>query len=430
MEFRKPTNEILAIRCHDVTATLAGTQVGDFDHLVIVGMAVRLALHLRGVQAITYELLKQVGLHLLHIPPTSLSAVVELLADVEFIKVDKEGKTIRAIIPTIPYYEDLFKGLGDAGGARGFSEAESLTLTLLERLSKGPILQEHVKASGAEAKLVARMVDTGIKGGYLIGRRARGKDVLLSPVYQPEHPDAFADLVAASGAGRVQKVLAAIGSNQGWPLSLAKKNGRIGQQLISPEELNIIAALAGDGFAAPPSIKTKHAGSNYFIFGPKPGFARLHPTKRPVYEAAMALVAAVRQGQLLPKAYAIRSPEALLRSLRDKRFLRANTEAVEQYRELSILKVGRLVSQGGSFRRFELIDERPENLEAVDMAIQLVGGSEAPPAVDDEVVLAFRKGESYMESLVSRKSLVEEKKVELDPDSKREIEDLLLGGVK
>jgi hypothetical protein len=68
------------------------------------------------------------------------------------------------------------------------------------------------------------------------------KDVLLSPVYQSEHPDAFADLVAASGAGRVQKVLAAIGSNQGWPLSLAKKNGRIGQQLISPEELNVIAA--------------------------------------------------------------------------------------------------------------------------------------------------------------------------------------------
>ncbi len=110
--------------------------------------------------------------------------------------------------------------------------------------------------------------------------------------------------------------------------------------------------------------------------------------------------------------------------------MRANTEAVEQYRELSILKVGRLVSQGGDFRRFELIDERPENLEAVDMAIHLVGGSGPPPAVDDEVVLAFRKGESYMESLVSRKSLVEEKKVELDPDSKREIDDLLLGGVK
>lgn len=430
MEFSKPSNEILAIRCHDVTSTLAGTQVGDFDHLIIVGMAVRLALHLRGVQAIPYDLLKQVGLHLLHIPPTSLTSVVELLGEVEFIKIDKEGKTIRAIIPTVPYYEDLFKGLGEIGGQHGFSEAEWLTLTLLERLSKGPVLEQQVHASGAESKLVKRMVGVGVEGGYLLQRRARGKDVLLSPVYQPEHPDSFADLVAASGAERVRKVIAMIGKNQGWPLSLVTKTKQLGQQDITEDEIKIIVTLAGDGFAPPPSIRTKHAGTNYFIFGPKPGIPRLHPTKRPVYEAAMALVAAVRQGQLLPKQYAIRSPTALLNSLRAKRFLRANTEALEQYREVCILKVGRLVRQSGDFCIFQLIDERPENLEAVDMAIQLVGGGGPAPAVDEEITLAFRKGESYLESLVSRKSLVEEKKVELDPESKREIEDLLLGGVK
>lgn len=430
MEFRKPTKEILAVRCHDVTVTLAGTQVGEFDQLLIVGMAVRLALHLRGVQAIPYELLRQVGLHLLHIPPTSLRTVVELLGEAEFVKIDQEGKSIRAVIPTIPYYEDLFKGLGEVGSGRGFSEAESLTLTLLERLSKGPVLEEQVRLTGAESKLVTRMVNTGEKGGYLICRRARGKDVILSPVYQPEHPDAFADLVAASGAERVRKVLESIGRNQGWPLSLVRKTGRIGEQTISPEDLKVIVALAGDGFAPSPSIKTTHKGTNHFIFGPKPGFPRLHPTKRPIYEAAMALVAAVRQGQLLPREYAIRSPIALLRSLSQKRFLRANTEAIEQYREVSMLKVGRLVSEGGNFRRFELIDERSENLEAVDMAIELVSGSEPAAMVDEEIVLAFRKGETYLESLVSRKSLVEEKKVELDHDSKREIEDLLLGGVK
>lgn len=430
MEFKKPAKDILAVRCHDVTATLAGTQVGDFDHLLVLGMAVRLALHLRGVQAIPYELLKQVGLHLLHIPPTSLRAVIELLGEVDFVKIDKQGQTIRAIVPTIPYYEDLFRGLGELGGSLEFSEAESLTLTILERLSKGPILEQQLCVSGAESKLVTRMVNIGVKGGYFIERRARGKDVLLSPAYQPEHPDAFADLVAGSGADRVQKVISTIEKNQGWPLSLAKKSAHIGQNAITPEELKIVIALAGDGFAPAPSIKTNHAGTNYFIFGPKPGFPRLHPTKRPVYEAAMALVAAVRQGQLLPREYAIRSPETLLRSLRSKGFLRANTEAIEQYREVSVLKVGRLVKSGGDFRRFELIQDRTENLEAVDIAIQLVAGSEPAPTVDEDVVLAFRKGETYVESLVSRKSLVEEKKVELDPDSKREIEDLLLGGAK
>ena len=45
----------------------------------------------------------------------------------------------------------------------------------------------------------------------------------------------------------------------------------------------------------------------------------------------MALVAAVRQGQLLPKQHAVRNPPQLLRALRDRKSLRANTEAMEQY---------------------------------------------------------------------------------------------------
>jgi len=42
--------------------------------------------------------------------------------------------------------------------------------------------------------------------------------------------------------------------------------------------------------------------------------------------------------------------------------------------------------------------------------------------------LAFRKGEDYVESLVGRQLLVEESKVELDPEYQREVEDMLLKG--
>lgn len=82
---------------------------------------------------------------------------------------------------------------------------------------------------------------------------------------------------------------------------------------------------------------------------------------------------------------------------------------------------------GGDWHRFELIDT-PENIEAVDMAIRLISGEEAAPAVDDEVVLALRKGQSYVESLLARQSVVTESKVALDPDSQNEIDDLLLRG--
>jgi hypothetical protein len=91
----KPSGAILAVRCHDVTVSLGNKQVGDFDQLVLLGMAVRLALHQRGVEAVSHETLRLVGLHLLHIPPTTLSLVVDLLAEVEFVKVGKEGKNIK-----------------------------------------------------------------------------------------------------------------------------------------------------------------------------------------------------------------------------------------------------------------------------------------------------------------------------------------------
>jgi hypothetical protein len=66
--------------------------------------------------------------------------------------------------------------------------------------------------------------------------------------------------------------------------------------------------------------------------------------KRPVYEAAMALVAAVRQGQLLPHRVKVRYPDALLRALLTKGFIAANTEALNQYRQLTVLRVGVLES--------------------------------------------------------------------------------------
>jgi len=292
--------ERLAVRCHDVTVSLGGNQVGDFDRLLVLGMAVRLALHLRGVPAVPYDLLRLVGLHLLQIPPTSLSSVVEVLGEAEFVKIDRQGKTIRSIVPIVPYYEDLFAGVGEVAESEHLSEPEQLTLAMLDRLAKSPAAKSAIQASGAEAKLIEKAIGIGQQGGYIIERRARGRDMLVSPVYFSENADAFADLAAGSGSGRVGQVISLLSQNQGWPLSLIQKQKRIGEAELNDEQLKIIVALAGTGFSPPPAISTAHAGNNFFLFSPKPSSVTISPTKRHVYEAAMTLVAAVRQGQLLP----------------------------------------------------------------------------------------------------------------------------------
>ena len=386
----KVSKPVLAVRCHDITVSLDGRQPGEFEELLLLGMAVRLALHLRGVPAVQYDLLRQIALHLLKIPSTTLRSVINVLAEVEFIKVDQEGKTIKSIIPTVPYYEDLFEGIGEFGENQTLSEPERLTILLVEKLSKSPAPKDTLQNLGADAPLVKKMIHIGTEGGYFTEKRARGRDMVLSPIYFYENQNLFADLAAGVGSSDLSTVVSALSKNQGWPLELVQRNECIGETTLTPAQIKIVAALAGEGFTPPPAIETSHAGCNHFLFAPKHGVPRQYGTKRSVYEAAMALVAAVRQGQLLPNKYKIKYPFALLNALKERKYIKANTEAMEQYRKLVILRIGKLEHKGGNWARFELIETK-ENLEAVDLAMALVAGEEQFPATDENIVLAFKK---------------------------------------
>jgi hypothetical protein len=417
----------LAVRAHDITVCLERVSVPDFDELTKLGMAVRLALHLRGVPAVSYTLLREVAVHLLDFSSSAVRPVIELLAEAEFVRLDTEGKTIKTVIPDIPFYEKLFSNLGEVSGNNNFSEPEALTLLLVHRLASSPMLAEHAYDFGAEKLLVDRILNIGTEGSFIISQRARGRSVLLSPTYFPENSQAYADLVSMGGSQRVRKVLDLLRMNQGWPLAKLMKDKEIASIRLDDKDIGIIRMMAGEGFIPPPAIATSHAGTNHFLFGPRPGLTQLPSYKRPVYEAAMALVAAVRQGQLLPAEFAIRWPQALLRSLKEKGFINANTEAIEQYRQVAALRVGRLETIGSGWARLVLID-LPENIEAVNMAMELISGSEPPVSPNEDIILSLRKGEQYVESLVGRKRIVQDNVVPQDEESKAAIESFLLRG--
>lgn len=423
------TTTDLAIRAHDITVCLERTTVPEFDFISLLGMATRLALHLRGVQAVPYTTIRDVAVYLLDFPSsTVVKPVLELLAEAEFVKLDTEGLTIKTVIPDIPFYEDVFTSLGNVAHSQSkISEPEFLTLTLMKKLSSSPMLVDHVYQTGAEKKLVDWVIDIGSKGNYLINRRARGKSVLLSPTYFPENVGAYSDLVAANGAQKVKRVLELLKENQGWPLVKIETDKMIGQMPIDETEIQVARMLAGEGFLPPPAIETTHAGVNSFLFGPRPGKTQLPAEKRPVYEAAMALVASVRQGQLLPARYAIRSPVALLSAFRDRGYLRANTEALEQYRQVAAVRVGRIIKVENNWGELHLID-LPENREAVDMAITMVSGAEPQVSAREDIILSLRQGEKYVESLIGRKRILENKPVEIDEETQEAIDTFLLRG--
>ena len=78
-------------------------ETADFDTLRSVGMAVRLlAIHIRGLPPVNYSTLRLVALNYLNIPSTGLQQILEILAEVEFVKFQTEGRSIKTVVPTFP----------------------------------------------------------------------------------------------------------------------------------------------------------------------------------------------------------------------------------------------------------------------------------------------------------------------------------------
>jgi hypothetical protein len=181
-------------------------------------------------------------------------------------------------------------------------------------------------------------------------------------------------------------------------MSMIVSQSRIADTSISTDQVQLLQALAEEGIIKPPSIKRPNQKEERFVFTPAPGKTRLSASNREIYEKAMALAAAVRKGQLLPEAIRIRSPQALLNALEERKSLRANTEAAHQYRNLTTLGIGRLSPSGQGYYTFHLIDV-PENLEAVRIARQLLRG-EAPEDLeqDTRARLLLSEDESYVRS--------------------------------
>lgn len=421
------TNEETAVRAHDMVVCLERSRAPEYETLVLLGLAVRMALHLRGVPPQPYELLKQVAIYLWNFGPAEVKPVLELLADAEMVHLSTEGKTIKTVTPDVPFFSDLYSNLGEVARSNRLAEAEELTVVMLQRLAGAPLMRDHLYDSGAEQKLVNRILDIGTDGQFIVRKRARGRDIFLSPTYFAENASAYADLAAASGSGRVKRILELLRRAQGWPLALIEKDKALAGVSLSNADVTILRALAGDGFVPPPAIVTSHHGTNFFLFGPRPGTARLPLNQKEIYERAMALVAAVRQGQLLPGRYSIRSPLRLLLSLKERGFLRANTEAMEQYRQVCQMRLATLQPLGGEWARLELI-QVPENESAIDMAIELLSNTEIPARADEDIILALRQGQGYVESLLGRKRLVENPVVSMDMEAQEEIDTFLLGG--
>lgn len=418
----------IAMRSHDVLVTSGQSRAAEFESLITLGSAVRLAINLRGMPPVRYDLLRDVAVHRLGLQPPEVRPAVELLAEAEMVDLDTEGKTIKTVLPSIPFFSDLYLRLGDVGTQdQALNEHEQLTVQLMERLARRPQTPNDFAALGADKRALGRVLEIGASAGFVTHRRARGRDVYVSPSYFAEDPQALADLVVTAGGTRLARVLDLLRQHQGFPLRVILETGELAGNRLDQAELTVIQALAGQGFVAPPAIRTTHSGENHFIFGPQPGPSRLAPHEIQIYRNALAVVSAVRQGQFLAREHAIWNPRLLLQRFKERGYLRRNSEAPEQYRAVVQLGVARLVPLGGDRARLELIRD-PDNERTIDLAIRLVQGSGGQPMPDEELMLAMKRGDEYVEPLLARKSLAHCEIIEADRDSIAAMDQFLLRG--
>lgn len=274
--------KIAAARCHEIQLTIRDKEVPRFEGIPEIGMAVQLALHIRGLPALNYERVKLVSSTMLGIPRLSVDRIVRLLADVEFVHIIQTGSRIDSIIPNVPFFDDLYDGIGEyAVNNSQFDEFENLTLAIVDNLAGSPQNTDSLAGKlGADRKAFNDSIEIGEKASFLIMRRARAKNILINPTYFSENADIFSDHVAKQGANSVKHTLDLIRKAQGWPLSLIVSTGEIGGKKIDPSDVTLLQRLAEDGIVKPPTVITSHAGKNHFIFTPAPASMNINPLRR------------------------------------------------------------------------------------------------------------------------------------------------------
>ncbi len=392
-------------------------------------MAARLAINIRGLGEIDGPVLRQVADYFFDFPAMLLGSILELLAEVEYVQLITTGKTLNSVIPQVPHFSSVYGGLGDYLGTIELNEHEEVAIAVLNELRGKPVKRDTlINQLAAPMPVFNRVEYIAADGGLLIPKRARGQDILVSPFYFADSLDALANHAAAGGSKSVGRLLELLKKSQGWPLSLILARKEINGYKLNDTELQLLGELVSDGVLRPPSLKnTKTNTQEHFIFTPRPGNQQMDGAKREIYERTMAIVAAVRKGQLMPSTYRIRYPTAILNKLKQYKRIGASTESAHQYANLVTLQVGRLkpTDKPGWFE-FELIDT-PENLHAVDGAIALFeAGDAVAGGVSEDARIALQRDESYIQSILGATALRATERPALSEEAKAEMDQMLL----
>lgn len=373
----KITTLRIGIRAQDIQTGLQDIQTGAFDveteTIRLVGMAERLAIHIRGTDVITdYRKLRYIGSQF-GIEPLVLPRVLDVLQELGWTTVVKKGDKIQKVEERVPYFSDIYTLAGEYFTDQNPSEIERATIEIADRLALNPVTEREVERTyGLKTSDLQMVLDIG-RSGKIINEyhsKSVGDTVLYSPLYWSENPqmlESMFSLLKQYGADKVYSALSKVRDYQGRPLTddFLKDN----YELLD-EEMKIITEAVKRGIILAPAVESTMGRKN-FAFVP---FIGLPLEEKVTLEKAMAVLACVRYGQHFGFITRIKYPEIILdKLLSSPHRIGSHTEIRRQYAILVGRGIGKVYpdsSQKGRYY-FELI-QTPENIKAVKVARDLL----------------------------------------------------------
>src|ERR1700685_3937211 len=203
------TSTQVAEFAHDLQTGLARTDVPQFDRLPIVGMASIIALHIRGLGEIPYDVLRQVADHYFDVPSIALPEVLRVLEEIDYVQlISRSPTSIQNVIPQVPHFRSVHEGLGEYVASIDLTEHEQLCVAILNELSTKAEKRDALLGKlGAENVAFASCENIVVAGGLVIPKRVRGHSILVSPAYFADNLDALAELAATGRSPRIERLI-------------------------------------------------------------------------------------------------------------------------------------------------------------------------------------------------------------------------------
>lgn len=386
---------LIGLRAQDVYSGLqtvdqtSGLIAAELQTTRLAGMAATVAANIRGIDLIKDpKTLTVIAAQQWGIDSFALPRVLETLEEVGYITQHRDARgRVSQIDEHIPLlHDDMYDRLGTNWQASDPSEVDEAAVETLETLADAPARLSELRERIGDPETLGHILTIG-EAAQFAQRLALsdGDELVWSPFCAYEKPEALSALFERFSDDQVREQFARVRQYQGLPVE---------------GDAGVLSQAVGQGILLANTIQGS-GGKASFAFVPYRASAAHLRMQKVILDKAIILLACVRYGQH-KAVHPIHFPAAILRKLREGAPLRASTEASSQYRTAAQEQILRIEDTGGGYFRAQLIDT-PDNVAAVDLAIDLLTRGEPVAVREDPDQRLLFTGGKYLTPLMTMK---------------------------